>query len=268
MNTLPPSLVRFEAELEHAIDRRRRRPRRVSSRIAVVATAAAAIALGVLSVLPDDGPLGALPGNGSSAIALAAEALTGAEGEILHTVALATLERPDGTVETSRTETWQRNSAPYDERSVETWEGTDFGREIGSIGGRPYAYDSRTNTIYTTAPGAVLPDPRPGDASLQGLRDRMLVLLDSGEAREEGRITVDGREAIRIVAGGSMLLVDAESYDPIEWSGKADDGTLVTTRLDTYEWLPPTDANLALLSVTAQHPDARLEPGGITVEGF
>ena len=214
--------------------------------------------------MPGDGPLGALPGNGSSAVALAAAALAGAEGEILHTVALTTAERPDGTVETSRTEACSGTPLPTTSWSVET-----PGRELGSTDGRPYYYDARTNTIYTTAPDVVLPDPRPGDASMQGLRDRMLAMLDSGTAREEGRITVDGREAIRIVAGASTstLLVDAQTHDPIEWRGRADDGTLVTTRLDTYEWLPPTDANLALLSVTAQHPDARLEPGGITIEG-
>jgi hypothetical protein len=32
----------------------------------------------------------------------------------------------------------------------------------------------------------------------------------------------------------------------------------VTTRVETHERLPATKANLALLSLTAQHPDARI----------
>jgi hypothetical protein len=62
------------------------------------------------------------------------------------------------------------------------------------------------------------------------------------------------------------LLVDADTYEPIEWSVVADDGTVETSRIQTYELLPTTEANLALTSVTAQHPDARRRVG-ITVEG-
>jgi hypothetical protein len=34
----------------------------------------------------------------------------------------------------------------------------------------------------------------------------------------------------------------------------------MTMRLVTYEYLPPTESNLALVSVTAQHPSAKIAP--------
>jgi hypothetical protein len=104
---------------------------------------------------------------------------------------------------------------------------------------------------------------------VERLLDVMRSLLASGEAREDGRVTVDRRDAVRIVAPGwkTTLVVDAETFEPIEWSGVYDDGTRETNRFQTYERLSATEANLALLSLTAQHPGATFEPG-ITVEGF
>jgi hypothetical protein len=46
-----------------------------------------------------------------------------------------------------------------------------------------------------------------------------------------------------------------------------DDGTVVTSRFVTYESLPSTAANLALLSLRKQHPGATVVPD-VTIEGF
>jgi hypothetical protein len=267
LDDVPQSWERIVADAVPPRRTPRERPRRAMFRAVAVGAVAAAVALGVLSVLPDSGPLGNVPGNGPSAVAQAADVIAGSADMILHTVTVTTSTSPDGSTDTGRSEAWSRMSPPYDNREISGDE--HLQREIGSTNGRPYAYDAKTGTIATTAEDAVLPEP--GRADIDGMhrmRDVMLSLLESGEAHEDGHVTIDGREAIRIVAGGWTLIIDAGSYEPIESSGPADDGTMVTTHFETYEWLPATEANVALTSVVAQHPDAPVEPGGITVEGF
>ena len=62
------------------------------------------------------------------------------------------------------------------------------------------------------------------------------------------------------------LLVDAETHEPLEWTIVSDDGTRVTSRFETYELLPATPANLALLSLRAQRPDAPVQ-ATLRIEG-
>jgi RNA polymerase sigma-70 factor (ECF subfamily) len=54
------------------------------------------------------------------------------------------------------------------------------------------------------------------------------------------------------------LIVDAGSYQPIEWRVSLDGQTAVA-RFPTYERLPATPANAALLDLAAQHPGARVD---------
>jgi hypothetical protein len=264
VNTLPPSLVRYESQLEDAISRhRRRRPRRLALRVAASGMAAAAVALGLLSVLPGDG---VLPGTGPSAVARAAALLAPSDGTILHTVVLTTLTYRDGSTSTERSETWQQSSAPYDHRTVSG--SGNARRETAMVAGSPQAYVALTNTVYTVVPGTKLPPPRPSSEGGQGLVDRLRVLLASGGAREDGRVTVAGRDAVRIVLSpNGTLVVDAETYEPIEWSAVSDEGITETNRVETYERLPATEAALAGLDLRTRYPDAAVEPG-ITVEGF
>jgi hypothetical protein len=257
MNDLPTSLVRFEHQLERAIRRHRsRRTRRVAFRLAAVGAVALAIGLGALSVLPGDGP-------GRSTVARAATALSPPSGKILHTVILTTENWPDGEVIASRSETWQQTSRPYDHRTVI---GGQRQRELAMRDGSPESYDATTIVPGTKLPPLRRPVGSPEDRLLDDLRS----FLRSGLAREEGKVTVRGRAAIRIVSVGSSLkriLVDAETYLPIESFSVSDDGVRVTSRYETYEELAATEANLALLSMRRQHPDAAVKPG-ITVEGF
>lgn len=223
---------------------RRRRPIGPAFRAVAVAAAAAAIVLGVL---------GALPGNGPSAVERAEAALNPSDGTILRTVVLTTRSDSDRS-ETS--ESWQLNAPPYDRREV-----TSRGHELATANSRPQVYDARINTIYTVPPETELPPstrPPGEDRLLQYMRS----LLASGQAREDGPVTVDGRSAIRIVSSvaNATLLVDADTYEPIEWRLVSDEGIGVTSRFRTYELLLATEANLALVSLTAQHPDAIVEP--------
>jgi hypothetical protein len=263
---------------------RRHKRRRPALRAALGAAAAAAIALGVTGALSGNG---GLPGDGpetASAVERAAAVLSDSGDEILHTVERKTLESADGT-ETSYVETWQRLSPPYDHRRIEGRNGR--GREFASVDGRPQVYNPFDNTIATLAPrvkaadGGSLPDPPVGPpldrleqrrAPLEpstSLRDQLHPLLRSGEAREAGRVTIAGREAIRIVfrRWGITLAVDARTYEPIEWTMESERRSAVeTSRLTTFERLPATEANLAKLSLRAQHPDAKPDVGGITID--
>jgi hypothetical protein len=251
VNTLPTSLARFESQLEAAVRRDLvRRPRRIALRLALIAAVAGAGALGVVSALPGDDP---------SAVARAAAVLNPPGDTILHTVVVTTTIDRTGTRSAGRTESWQRNAPPYDAREISD------GRELATANGRPEAYLPRTNTIYTLAPGSIAPAP----ARDTGFPGRMRELVRLGEAREAERLIVGGREAVRIVSSDAKLelVVDAETFAPIELRTVGDDGTTVVSRFETYELLPATPANLALLSLRAQHPDAVVKPG-VTVEGF
>jgi hypothetical protein len=263
---------------------RRHKRRRPALRAAIAAAAAAAIALGVTGALSGDG---GLPGDGpetASAVERAVAVLSDSGDEILHTVERKTLESADG-AETSYVETWQQLSPPYDHRRIEGRNGR--GREFASVDGRPQVYNPFNNTIATLAPGVKapdggsLPDPPVGPplgrleqrrAPLQpwtSLRDQLLRLLRSGGSREAGRVTIADREAIRIVfrRWGITLAVDARTYEPIEWTMESEGPpTVETTRLTTFERLPATKANLAKLGLRAQHPDAKLDIGGITID--
>lgn len=163
-------------------------------------------------------------------------------------------------------ESWQLNTPPYDRREVMNRGNRRV--EHATSGGRPLAYDSLTNTIYTLPPETELPPARPPKEGAERLLEVMRSHLASAEVREEGPVTVDGRDAIRLVssAWNATLLVDAVTYEPIEWRLVSDEGIAVTNRFQVYELLPATDANLALLSLTAQHPDATVEPS-LVVEG-
>jgi hypothetical protein len=84
---------------------------------------------------------------------------------------------------------------PFDRRQVQI--SGDARREHATANGRPQYYDARANTIYTTPPGIEL--PRPGREGEDRLLDNLRSFLASGDAREDSRVTVDGRDAIRIV---------------------------------------------------------------------
>jgi hypothetical protein len=216
------------------------------------------------------GPFGE---SSASAVERAQAAVAGTDGEILHVVAATTLTGPGGVTDTSRSEMWQRNAAPYDHREIGFGAGGTRGRELGSAQGRPQYYDPSTDTLHTTSPDAPVFEPRGlnGEITGQGFVEKMRMLLKKGAAHEDGHVTVDGRDAIRIVADALTLVVDAETYQPIEWrlDGPAAGGRYdsSTTRIETYEWLPDTPANRALVSVAAQHPGAEVVTD-VTETGF
>ena len=96
-------------------------------------------------------------------------------------------------------------------------------------------------------------------AAEQPFRAEILALLESGRARETGRVEVIGRDAIRIESadGTQVYVVDTMTYAPIEWTSRGDGGS-VTLRFPVYEELPVDRESMELLDLEAQHPEARV----------
>jgi hypothetical protein len=126
---------------------------------------------------------------------------------------------------------------------------------------------SKRPTVVTTEQGAKRlreqlarggQDPA-ADERVEGPRGEILALLESGRARETGRLEVAGRDAIRIESrdGRQVYLVDATTYAPIEWTSTGNGGG-VTLRFPVYEELPVDTESMELLDLEAQHPGARV----------
>jgi outer membrane lipoprotein-sorting protein len=93
-------------------------------------------------------------------------------------------------------------------------------------------------------------------------RSEILSLLRSGRARVTGHLTVAGRDAIRLESldGKKVYVVDAATYDPIEWTTTGNGGG-VRLRFPVYEQLPADAESLKLLDLEDQHPDAQVVRG-------
>jgi hypothetical protein len=93
----------------------------------------------------------------------------------------------------------------------------------------------------------------------EDFRSDILALLQSGKVQVVGDVTVDGRDAIKLESsdGKQVYIVDASTYDPIEWTSTGTDGG-VTLRFPVYEKLPVDDQSTQLLSLQAQHPGAQV----------
>lgn len=97
------------------------------------------------------------------------------------------------------------------------------------------------------------------DPTSSGFRGQILALLHSGDARVLGHERVDGKDTIAIASadGHTSYFVDPGSYRPVELRTRGTDGG-TALRFRTYETLG-LGANRALLSLPAQHPDARVD---------
>jgi hypothetical protein len=311
MTVFPPALDRFGAELELAIrrdlgsGRRRRRLLRGAALPAVIA----AVALGILAVLP---------GGGSSVVGRAAAALEASDDTILHLQLRGEQHNPDGSVVFWQSESWQLGEAPYTRRQIEV--GPEGIRAETLVRGeRAELYDAQANTIYVASQEELsASQPRPkinvvsaarlrelvhsprvdtalkvnkngyaviatkegakrlrekwaragqesavaGEPVKEPFRAEILALLDSGHARETGRVEVRGRNAIRIESpdGRQVYLVDPVTYAPIEWTSAGDGGS-VTLRFPVYEELSVDANSMELFDLEAQYPEAHVERG-------
>jgi hypothetical protein len=220
---------------------RRRRPARIALGTAAVAAATAAVA-----VLADVGTTG----SGGPAVADAAvihhalEAVTGPANTIIHEKIVGV---QNGTP--VEAEWWQETSPPYASRVIK-----------GPVGHELEASDNGT-TSFDYEPGANAITEQP-DSSPSTPIDPVSAVrqeLASGQAHLAGTVVLGGSSLYKITLPNRLVgYFDTGDYRPRYLDDPQRDGTVVRVRVVVYEYLPMTASNRALLSVTAQHPAARL----------
>lgn len=273
MNDLSTTMNRFRAELEGAVardlDRRRRRAR-------VARPLAGAVALAAVGGVFASTLLG---GSGSSIVDRAEAALATPSGQPLHMVMVGRTTTADGRVVRWQDEEWLVSGSVAPRRAVQTDAAGHRFETALTDDGLAELYDPRSNTIYATP--VVLPDAsRPGsksdpddDATLLARRslspqERIKLLLAGRDLREDGHVSVDGRDAIRLLtsSGDVTYLVDPDTYVPIELSAKLDGGSTVDLRFPVYEDLPASALSDGSLSLQAQHQGATLQVDKLAYE--
>jgi hypothetical protein len=254
------------AELLIREARRRQRRRRLAvTGLAIAVLGGAGIAATTRSAVPRPAPLHPRPRP------LLSPGLGG--GEILHIDQTTTQITRGHPTYTWRQEMYEETAPPYvtriiDKRLLGTTPGTEGVYGIGT----EQDYDPMNNTIYNPP----MPKPPPGTRSLTRAQEdlmfepydvqyirRLRAELASGKAKAEGRATVNGRAAIKIkfahsdevdyvAADGSDIPIETIHGSPTSANGQTID------LYHTFEFLPAA-GNAGLLSLTAQHPSARID---------
>ncbi|HEY1511526.1 MAG TPA: hypothetical protein VGF93_21135 [Solirubrobacteraceae bacterium] len=225
----------------------RPRPRR-SMRIAL-GTAAVAAATAAIAVVTGVGP----SGSGGPSVADAA---------VIHH-ALAAVASPANSILHEQlvgvqngvpveAEWWQQTSPPYASRLIKGPVGHEG--EVSDNGVTSFAYDARTNTITAQRDSS---PPTPIDPVSEARQE-----LASGQARVAGTVLIGGSSLYKIdLPHGLVGYFDTNDYRPRYMDDPQRDGSVVRVRVVTYEYLPMTASSRTLLSVTAQHPAARIVAG-------
>jgi hypothetical protein len=160
-------------------------------------------------------------------------------------------------------EWWQETNPPYAIRLIKGATGPQVDAK-GNVGGQQVEsaadgttfsqYDAGTNTIYqhpdSTSPTYI--DP------IESVR----AALTHGTAQVAGTVTIDGQSLYKVeLPTGVVGYFDRTDYRPVYLDNPQRDGSVIRTRVITYEELPLTPDNEKLLSITAQHPRASVETG-------
>ena len=240
-------------------ERLRPRPRRrLRIRIAAGVSAVTAAAAVALVALVGSTGSGGPPAADAAIIHHVLRALTPPAGEILHTKVVGTQNGA-----TFAAEVWRQTAPPYAGRAIKGPLGQQ--QEFSSNGSTSFEYDPSTNTIYEQSNRSA--PPALNDPIAQARRD-----LAGGQGQVNGTVIIDGTSLYKIaLPDGFIVYFDTSNYAPRYVDAPQRDGTVIRFRVEVYEYLPMTSANQALLSVTAQHPGARIDtnpsdaPGGSPV---
>jgi hypothetical protein len=146
-------------------------------------------------------------------------------------------------------EWWQQTSPPHALRMIKG----PVGRQVEGAddGTTSFLYDAGANTVVETpvSSAPALVDP------IAGVREQ----LARGGAQVAGTATIDGTALYKIeLPTGVVGYFDTTDYRPMYLDNPQRDGSVVRARVVTYEELPMTPDNAKLLSITAQHPHARV----------
>jgi hypothetical protein len=218
---------------------RRRRARMV---LGSAALTAAPIAAAIVALIGTSRPSSA----DAAILAHVSQALSPPPNLIVHVK--ETGVQPDGTPVGG--EWWQETNPPYALRLIKGSAAKQG--EAAANGTTSFQYDAGANAIY-----------RHPDANSPKLIDPIETVraaLTNGTASVAGTVTIDGRSLDKIeLPNGVVGYFDRTDYRPVYLDNPQRDGSVVRTRVITYEELSLTPENEKLLSITAQHPDASLE---------
>jgi len=231
----------LDVQLHRQPEVRRRRRLVVGSAALATATAVAAS----VTLVGTGGSGGPSPAN-AAIIAHVARAMSPPANLIVHVK--ETGVQPDGTP--VAVEWWQQTNPPHAVRVSKGFAGQQH--EGAADGTTSSLYDAGTNTIYQH------PNSKP--PKLIDPVETVRADLANGGANVAGTVTIDGQPLYRIVLpNGVVGYFDQTDYRPVYLDNPQADGNVVRTHVLTYEELPLTPENEKLLSLTAQHPDARTE---------
>ena len=253
--------LRLAIRAQLAEPRQVRPRRRFRTRLALAgaAVSAAAVAVAIVALIGTGGSGG--PASADAAIIHhAIRAITSPANVIVH---VKETGLQDGTPVAA--EWWQQTSPPHAIRLIKgpverksepanpaVKSPTGHQSEAADDGTTSSWYDDSTNTIYQRPDSSspTLIDP------LSTVREQ----LASGSARVAGTVTIDGQSLYKIeLPNGVVGYFDRTDYRPVYVDNPQRDGSVVRTRVVTYEELPMTPENEQLLSITAQHPRASVD---------
>jgi hypothetical protein len=255
---IPHTLDTYRDQLRDAIDRdlaRSTRTGRLKRRALALSLPTTAAAAGVATVLVTAGGATGPSLAGAAVLRHVHAELTARPGLILHESATVTL--PDGS--SSPLELWAQTGDTGVYRVIKG------GAEASLSDTQNETYDPSTNTV-TVSP--LPPQIHQLEVSRgHDLADRLRQMVDSGSATATPT-TYNGIPAYKlsIHASGDTSLngnayVARSDYRPLEISSTTHGDDKVV--FSTYEYLPATPANDALLAVTTAHPGATVvnQPG-------
>jgi hypothetical protein len=275
-------LAAAERQHGHAAERaggRRLRRHLGRNRVLAVATLPIAAAVALLFTAPWS--------NSPSFLARAEAALTSHGGRILHQKweVTSTSTDPACTVKRGPNEIWIDQTPPHRYRvlllnDLPAEPGVGDPRGLACASGMAAEFGGTRDSFETLrfVPPNTLVPWRLRLAFVLDPVTRLREAISAGTAHDEGKTELDGRtvERIRIDPPSdcplpscprepSYAYVDPETFHPVETRGPgfiALVGGPVVARLHlvarilTYEYLPRTEANLALTDIRAQHPNA------------
>jgi hypothetical protein len=239
----------------HEIERCARRARRPHWRPRALMVSAAALALAAGFLIA-----GSTGGSGPSPLQRASAAVVAwPPNQILHLRILTTYNFPQAD---SLQESWQLTSPPYSMRSISAYppgaagaQRVEFATDATGSGEQ---FDSLSGDVAETTN---LPAEWRQTGVAPVTRDQMQAWVDRSHATNLGESEVDGHEVVGFesAAWRERIFVDAQTYLPVlDQSFGCGVGAQRNGYDEHYSWelLPSTPANLALLDVAAQHPAA------------